>query len=397
MRLRILFINHITARGGGEIVLLKTIRQLDKERFDIVVALPSDQGMVPEELAKIPKVRVRVVASDATLIRASRFDAFTTLLRHPGVILAVFATVKQYVQVIRAEAVDLVFTNTVKSDYYGALAAWFTRRPSVWYMHDFVDQHYFPGWVRGSLVLFANLFATTIFCNSNATRMSLIKAGVSGKKLETIYPPAIDGSQPREPVHIRTELAVSPTTRLVTMVGRITRPKGQVEFVRAAKLVLAIRRDVVFLIVGDSVAGSYDDAYKAELEQEVRALNDPRIRMLGMRHDVLGIVAESDSVVFPSLWPEGFGLAVAEAMELGRPVIATTTGGTAEMIEDGVTGLRVAPYDVAGLSRAICHLLDHPEQAQQLGAAGHQHIRHLLSSQNIDQLQQTLERIGLAR
>ena len=180
-------------------------------------------------------------------------------------------------------------------------------------------------------------------CHSGKTppcSEALIKAGVSGKKLETVYPPAIDGSQPRESVYIRAELAVSPTTRLVTMVGRITRPKGQVEFVRAAKLVLAVKSDVVFLIVGDSVAGSFDDTYKAELEREVRAMNDPRIRMLGMRHDVLGIVAESDSVVFPSLWPEGFGLAVAEAMELGRPVIATTTGGTAEMIEDGVTGLR---------------------------------------------------------
>lgn len=392
--MRILFINHVTARSGGEVVLLRMIRLLDKECFDIIVALPSDQGMLPEELATIPGVRVRVVTTDPTLIGARRFDAINMLLHQPGMIISFFKAVRQYAQVIQEEQVDLVFTNSIKSDYYGSMAAWLARRPIVWYMHDFVDKHYFPGWARVSLVGFANLFATKIFCNSNATRLALIRTGVRGNKLLTIYPPAIKDEVQSTPVNIRSELALAQTTQFITMVGRITRPKGQLEFVRAAKLVMAKKSDVVFLIVGDSVFGSYDDEYKIELEQTIKALDEQqRIRSLGMRQDALGIIAESDIVVFPSLWPEGFGLAVAEAMELGRPVIATPVGGTAEMIEDGITGLRIEPGDVEGLSRAICHLLDNPDQAEKLGLAGHRRIKQMLSQKNIDQLQTALESV----
>jgi glycosyltransferase involved in cell wall biosynthesis len=352
--------------------------------------------MLPEELAKIPGVRIRVVPTDPVLIGARRFKAFRTVMSHPWIVLAFFNMVGCYARLIREENIDIILTSSIKSDYYGSLVGALARCSVVWYVHDIVDAHYFPKWARDSLVLFANLFAAKILCNSDATRLALMCAGVNEKKLLTVYYPPIDQVEiaNASDVDIRSEMDVPSSTRLVTIVGRITFTKGQLEFVRAAGEVMLKQKDVLFLIVGDSVFGAYDDDYKQQVVQAIEQLSEPRrVRMLGMRPDVLRIISESDVIVFHSLWPEGFGLAVAEAMQLGRPVVATPLGGTSEMIEDGVTGLRVEPGDVTGLSSAICRLLDNREEVDRLGQAGQQRIRQMLSPGNVRQLQLALENV----
>jgi glycosyltransferase involved in cell wall biosynthesis len=228
----------------------------------------------------------------------------------------------------------------------------------------------------------------------------LKRVGILGEKLGMIlYPPMSEieiADAPRR--DYRSELGLPRNARLVTMVGRITLPKGQLQFVSAAKRVMSLRGDVVFLIVGDSLFGEYDEDYKKQVEQAIAELPEPqRVMMLGERTDATQIMAESDVVVFHSLWPEGFGLSLAEAMDLGRPVVATRLGGTAEIIENGVTGLAVEPGDVAGLSRSICKLLDDPQGARALGQAGQQRIRRILSPENIRELQAVLDDIVCSR
>lgn len=68
------------------------------------------------------------------------------------------------------------------------------------------------------------------------------------------------------------------------------------------------------------------------------------------RADLVNIIAEAKSVVFPSLY-EGFGLPVLEAMALGTPVIGSTVGSLPEVI--GQAGLLVNPLDVQGLANAM--------------------------------------------
>ena len=68
------------------------------------------------------------------------------------------------------------------------------------------------------------------------------------------------------------------------------------------------------------------------------------------------LYADSDIIVFPSIWPEPFGRISIEAMAAGKPVIGSAVGGIKETIESG-KGILVKPGDVGGLNGAIKDLI----------------------------------------
>ena len=82
---------------------------------------------------------------------------------------------------------------------------------------------------------------------------------------------------------------------------------------------------------------------------------------------VMEAYRRSSLSLLPSLCPETFGIAVIEAMSMGRPVISSKIGGLSDVIFDGENGFLVPPGDVVGLKKAIQRLLDDPELREQLG------------------------------
>ena len=78
----------------------------------------------------------------------------------------------------------------------------------------------------------------------------------------------------------------------------------------------------------------------------------------------------ADVFVTPSLCFDTFGIVNLEAMEQGRPVVATTFGGSREVVEDGVSGYIANPFDVAAYAARIAALLRDPGLADRMGAAG---------------------------
>lgn len=86
------------------------------------------------------------------------------------------------------------------------------------------------------------------------------------------------------------------------------------------------------------------------------------------REQLPAIMAAADIFVLPSL-NEGFPLTVVEAMACSRPIVATAVGGILDLLQDGVTGLLCPPGDAMSLARALCQLIEHPEQRARLGEA----------------------------
>jgi glycosyltransferase involved in cell wall biosynthesis len=97
-----------------------------------------------------------------------------------------------------------------------------------------------------------------------------------------------------------------------------------------------------------------------------------RVTFLGARDDIPEILAALDVLVHCPQSPEPFGRNIAEAMAIGRPVVAARSGGVQEIVDDGVTGLLVAPGDVDSFTTAVVRLLSDSPLRKAYGAAARQ-------------------------
>jgi glycosyltransferase involved in cell wall biosynthesis len=97
--------------------------------------------------------------------------------------------------------------------------------------------------------------------------------------------------------------------------------------------------------------------------------------------------AAADAVVFPSRWPEPFGLVPVEAMSQATPVVATALGGSAEFLDDGRNCLVVAPDDPHALAAAVARLADDPALRRRLASGG----RVTADSLGVDRLADVME------
>ncbi len=106
---------------------------------------------------------------------------------------------------------------------------------------------------------------------------------------------------------------------------------------------------------------------------------------------------ERASVVVAPCEREGFGLAAAEAMAFGRPVVAAAGGALLELVADGETGVLVPPRDAPALRAAVERLLADPELAARLGAAARERARERFGWETVIERTLAVYREAVAR
>ncbi|BDY03092.1 glycosyltransferase family 4 protein [Ferrimonas sp. YFM] len=132
---------------------------------------------------------------------------------------------------------------------------------------------------------------------------------------------------------------------------------------------------------------------------EVRALIDAspmkeRIHLAGFRTDAPALIASCSASILPSTKREGLPKTVIEAMVYGVAPIVSDTGGSAELIVDGESGLVVQPGDDAGLAKAMQTLWQSPEQTLEMGRLAKERIEaHFHTSQSAEQTKAYFERL----
>lgn len=166
--------------------------------------------------------------------------------------------------------------------------------------------------------------------------------------------------------------------KLVGFIGRLTHDKGVGDLLNATAALRAKHENLHLLVVGDG-----EDRTVFEHETRTLGLNEI-VTFTGTRTDTPLIYSALDIFVLPS-YQEGFPMVVLEAMACGVPIVATTVGDIPEIIEHGMSGLLVAPGDVAALGGAIAHLLAHPAKAQEMGAAAKRRVREKFTSKAMAQ------------
>ncbi|GAB7193728.1 hypothetical protein NUM3379_44380 [Kineococcus sp. NUM-3379] len=160
---------------------------------------------------------------------------------------------------------------------------------------------------------------------------------------------------------LRAALPGPATGPVAVVVGALRADKGHRDLFEAWRTVTQEIPGAALAVVGDGPE-------RGVLEQAAAGV--PGIHFLGTRVDAPLLAAGADVFVLASYNIECFPYAVLEAMAGGIPVVTTATGGLAEMVDHGVTGLLVPPRSPDPLGRALIQVLASPERAQGLGAAG---------------------------
>jgi len=165
--------------------------------------------------------------------------------------------------------------------------------------------------------------------------------------------------------------------------GRISREKG-VDYLLES--VAGMEINYKLIIAGDGY-------YLPEIKKKASRLGIlNRIEFKGwLKEDELNDYYDRAAVlVFPSLWPEPFGMVGIEAMAHGAPVVAFNTGAVSEWLIDKETGFLVEPGDIMAMRKKIELLLHDKKLASDMGAKGkmrvekyftiERHISHLLKA-----------------
>jgi glycosyltransferase involved in cell wall biosynthesis len=177
---------------------------------------------------------------------------------------------------------------------------------------------------------------------------------------------------PESPADIRAEFGWPDDALVVTIPGRLESWKGQDVFLRAAAEVAKRVPTARFVVLGGALYG-WDEEFAAGLPRLAESLGIAgKVAFTGHRDDALALIAGSDVVTHCSTSPEPFGMVVIEAMALGRPMIASNTGGPPEIIADGETGLLIPPGQPAVLAETVVSLLVDADRRAAIADAGRQ-------------------------
>jgi glycogen synthase len=161
------------------------------------------------------------------------------------------------------------------------------------------------------------------------------------------------------------EIAAGSVPRLL-YAGQLHHYKGVHTILEAAKLLS--EREIRFSV---DIAGDGPKEYKADLQRLAADCGVP-VNFLGKQgHDTMpALYRDHDIFLFPSIWPEPFGLIHLEAMASGLPVISTAGGGQGEFLKDGINSLVFKESDAGGLAGAILRLIENPELRRNIALQG---------------------------
>ena len=160
---------------------------------------------------------------------------------------------------------------------------------------------------------------------------------------------------------LRAELALERQCTVVTMVARLVRTKGVIEFMQAVEPVRAAYPNTRFLLIGPEDPESLDRLTPQELTELKLSVD-----VLGVRTDLPQLLSISDIFVLPSI-REGIPRVLLEAAAMELPIITTDSPGCNEVVQDNSNGILIPSSDAGALTAALLKLIGDVHLREQFG------------------------------
>jgi glycosyltransferase involved in cell wall biosynthesis len=356
--MRVLFVTHSFPRSEDDVAgsfILRLATALKAQGTDILVAAPSAPDLAPSDtLSGIPVRRFRyAIRSWETLAyEGTMAEQVSAGFKGKAALLGLMAGMRSSIgKLITEFKPDVVHAHWW---FPSGLAATYApgATPLVVTMHGSdvrlaMKSTFGPTLFRRVAKRAAAMTAVSRWLATNAQRL--------GAPREIVVAPM--------PVDVaRFEPNSGNRSPSVLFVGRLNEQKGAADLLRIAE---AFPAGTTLDMVGDGPD-------RAALEADARSRGlEGRVRWHGQlpQSAIVSLYRQASVVAIPSR-DEGLGLVAVEALLTGTPVVAYRSGGVAELIEDGVTGILAEPGNANALGGSINALMSDPARARRMGAEG---------------------------
>jgi glycosyltransferase involved in cell wall biosynthesis/serine acetyltransferase len=366
--LRILHMVNSLDMGGSEHQMVEVARRQKLKGYRVTVACLSARGPLLEILQQAG-------------ITVAEFNPRGGFLRPRGLYQLLRLT-----RLLRHERLDVFQAHELYSTLLGTPAAWLARVPVILSARRNLAHWWWYTPRRRKVLRWVHERSTFVIANSQAVCDDLIEEDRVNPNLVRVVRNAVDVQKFANVQPDRETLfpKLSPEDMLIVAVANMnTESKGYTDLIHAASEVCRHFPQARFLLVGDG-------RERSKLEGMARGANlSENILFLGKRTDVPRILPCGDLFVSSS-WSEGLPNSVLEAMAAGLPVVATRVGGTPEVIEDGLSGVLVAPRDSSALANGILRVLRDKDFAQALARGGRERVK---TAFGFDRLLTDLDRV----
>ena len=346
---RVAFVAGTLGQGGAERQLYEQCRILvGVGASPLVLSLTRGETWEPA----LTQLGVSPVWIGQSPRRMARLQAITCVLRH--------------------HRVDVIQASHGMTNLYAVGAGWILRKPSIGALRTSPEQMVTE---LGRLGLISLRVPRRLVGNSRANLDAAVQLGVRPARIRYL-PNAVDlvrfapGPHAVPPGRARVPESGSEWAEPqidVLFVGRLGPEKRVDVLVHALARLRGKRRNFTATIVG---AGPLEPS----LRRLVHDLGlDDLVTLIGGDPSPERWLRDARLLVLPSEH-EGTPNIVLEAMACGLPVVATPVGSVPDLVDNGHTGRLVAVGDADGLARALLGLLDDPEGAQRMGAAGRRRV-----------------------
>ncbi|MDQ3388056.1 MAG: glycosyltransferase family 4 protein [Gemmatimonadota bacterium] len=347
---RILFVDHTPFVGGAELVLAEHIRHLDRSRFTPMIACTPT---VPFLLELYRSVGAEVHLTPFPRLRGKSPLTLPRLMHAAWRLRAL----------VRREGIDLVVSNTARAAYISSLALAGTRVPLIWWVRDFLyGQRWFQLLWR---------VPRRIVCVSHAIRDYY--GGTGDGRFSVVYVGSSIYRQIGELTEVRVQAerarwGIEPDELLVGFMGRLVAEKGVEDVVEAIAEVHRRHPHVKLLVVG--TGGNQEGDVEKKVRRAVDEGGMSFVTFVGYQAEEALYYSMFDIFVLATRTGEAFATSVVQAMMAGKPVVATATGGTPEIVRDHDTGLLIPPGSPREMAEALKALVEDRELASRLAQAG---------------------------
>lgn len=364
--------------------------------------VPGGISLVTYHLAAcLPYTRVEVVApagphsepfDNAQSFRVTRLP-FSTRNRMATVLSSVRFSLRA-VRLARKENCALLYLAKPWPLGLAGLLARLAGLPYVVHTHG-SDIFRRRGKVRDALCSMIMRRSSCVIANSEFTRALALRMGAHLHQTVVMYP-KVDPKRFQEPfdaVAFADKEGLS-GKRILLTVGRLANPrKGIDRVLEALPAILAEFPDTVYVVIGEGRDRPRLEAMALDLgvKSHVRFVGNRDTAAYFRLADIFVMVSrvvESDGDV------ESFGIVYLEANACGVPVVAGRSGGVAEAVEDGVSGLLVDPDCPDMIAEAIVRLLSDDELRRQLGRHGQVRVMERFTTERYGpEFERVIERV----